>query len=185
MSQLTPHNDEVLFAATPLVTVDRQLIAGLVRRAEANARKRMRVCAHQQVEDPLHEMLVVHTQATYVRPHRHAGAESFHVIEGRADVVLLDEGGGVTDVIPMGDYASGQTFYYRLSAPHYHTLLIRSAVLVFHEAKEGPFRPAENVAAPWAPELYDVAGQQAYLRRLEQAVGAFRHAGAVGGTALT
>jgi cupin fold WbuC family metalloprotein len=144
---------EVLYAAEGLVTLDADGVAQLKRDAARIPRHRIRLCAHASLDDRLHEMLIVHERGCYVRPHKHVGkSESFHVIEGEVDVVIFDDAGGVADVIPMGTYASGRPFFYRLAEPTFHTLLIRSPVLVFHETTNGPFRREETLFAPWAPD---------------------------------
>jgi cupin fold WbuC family metalloprotein len=164
---------EVLYAEDPIVTVDAAAIEALKRGAMANPRRRIRLCAHRGVGDSLHEMLIVHTRDTYVRPHKHVDkCESFHVIEGDVDVVIFDDEGEVAEVIGMGSVHSGRRFFYRIADPLYHTLLIRSDVLVFHETTPGPFRREQTIFAPWAPEDGDapavsrfLAGVDARLRR--------------------
>lgn len=164
----TLFNEEVLFANEIIVKVDVQDIELLKEKAKHNQRKRIRLCTHKDVEDKLHEMLIVHTKETYVRPHKHLNkSESFHIIEGLVDVVIFDENGNVTEVIQMGDYASGRRFYYRISDAYYHTLLIRSDVLVFHETTNGPFRRSETVFAPWAPEEKDSLAKEKFIKQLE------------------
>ena len=80
-------------------------------------------------------MFLVQTRETYIRPHKHLKrAESFHVLEGQADILVFSDEGMLTDVIPMGDYASGKQFYYRMHEPLFHSALIRSDYLVFHES---------------------------------------------------
>src|SRR2546421_7204901 len=120
---------EVLYAAEGLVTLDAEAVAQLKRDARRNPRRRIRLCAHASVDDRLHEMIIVHERDCYVRPHKHlVKSESFHVIEHEVDVVIFDDTAGVADVIPMGTFASGRSFFYRLAEPMFHTLLIRSPV---------------------------------------------------------
>lgn len=167
MVKVKPFNDEVLYAQDRIVEVDREDIAELVRQADSNPRQRIRICSHPDVADTLHEMLIVHARDTYVPPHKHLGkSESFHVIDGTVDVVLFDEQGGVTRVIRMSDYARGGKFYYRLSAALYHTLLIRSDHIVFHETTNGPFDPAHTVFAPWAPDPADKASVKEFMDKV-------------------
>jgi cupin fold WbuC family metalloprotein len=155
---------EVLYSLDRIVTVDAQMLEELKRDAAKNPRRRIRLCAHRSVDDRVHEMIIVHTKDTYVRPHRHTGkSESFHVIDGLVDVVVFDDTGGIADVIPMGPFSSGRTFFYRIADPLYHTLLIRSDVLVFHEATSGPFRREETSFAPWAPDESDPAAVASFL----------------------
>jgi len=146
-------NEEVLYAEGLSVKVERQVIQELKDRADTNSRKRVRLCAHPNVDDTLHQMLIVHTKDTYVRPHKHLNkSESIHIIEGSLELVIFDEVGAITDVIPMGDYSSDRAFFHRMNEPLYHTMLISSDHVVFHETANGPFKQSENVFPPWAPE---------------------------------
>lgn len=168
MATARAESAEVRYATDPVVLVGAEDVETLKAEAAHNARRRVRLCAHGSVEDTLHEMLIVHTNDTYVRPHRHLGkSESFHVIEGTVDVVLFDDAGTVADVIAMGDLASGRPFYYRISTPLFHTLLIRSEVLVFHEVTAGPFRRADTEYAPWAPPDGEADAVRQYLEELQ------------------
>jgi cupin fold WbuC family metalloprotein len=171
MIRFREHNAEVLYAEDPIVQVDQRDIELLVARAAKNPRKRIRLCAHKDVNDKLHEMLIVHARECYVRPHKHlAKSESFHVIKGIVDIALLDEAGQLAEVIPMGDYASGRTFYYRLADPYYHTLLIRSDYVIFHEITNGPFNRADTIFAPWSPEETDPVAVAGFVSRLAREV---------------
>ena len=146
-------NDEVLYTEDDIVIINQLDLEVLKQAAEYNRRKRIRLCAHRDVEDLLHEMFIVHTRDTYVRPHKHLNkVESFHVIEGRANVILFDDNGYISRVIEMGHYKSNQAFYYRFADPFYHTLMIETGIFVFHETTNGPFRSTDTVFAPWAPK---------------------------------
>jgi cupin fold WbuC family metalloprotein len=165
--QTTKLNNEVLIAQGPIVQIERADICALKEQSLGNERQRIRICAHPDAEDRLHEMFIVHKQGTYIRPHKHLHkSESVHIIEGSVDVVMFDDAGAIIEVIRMGDYSSGRRFYYRLAEPNYHTLMITSEFLVFHEITNGPFRRSETIFAPWAPEESDTAGQSEFMRRL-------------------
>ena len=168
---LKKYNNEVLFVDDTIISLSTQDIRSLELEAEKNPRKRIRVCVHPNTDDLLHEMFIVHTKDTYVRPHKHLGkSESIHVIEGLVDVVLFDDLGNLTEVLDLGDYASGSRFYYRSSDPIFHTLLIKSETIIFHETTNGPFDPADTVWAPWAPEYGDVKGEQLFMEQLRENV---------------
>lgn len=161
-------NPEVLYSKVAITTTDRSDIALFKQLSSQNLRKRIRLCAHGSPDDRLHEMLIVHERSTYVRPHKHLGkTESTHIIEGLVDVVLFDDDGQIERVISMGDYASGKTFYYRIETPVFHTLIIRSDVLVFHETTNGPFERRDTVFAPWAPEDNDVNFVSTFISDLD------------------
>jgi len=169
--RLRQFSDEVLYCDDKIVKVGRQDIEDLKERAVGNPRSRIRLCAHRGVEDRLHEMLIIHQQGAYVRPHKHLGkTESFHVIEGLVDVVVFNEEGGIREVIEMGDFASGLPFYFRISDADYHTVLIKSDFLVFHETTSGPFKRPETLFAPWAPPESDGNACNEYTDRLVRAV---------------
>ena len=167
-------NPEVLVAEEPIVQVSRADVEFLKASAAQNERKRIRLCTHPDVDDRLHEMLIVHAKEAYVRPHKHLNkTESVHIIEGLVDVIVFDDVGNIIEVIRMGDYASGHRFYYRMSGPYYHTLLIRSDVLVFHETTNGPFRREDTVFAPWAPDEADLAARKAFMEQVARTAARF------------
>ena len=169
--RLKRFNEEVLFADERIVKLGRQELDLLIQGAKANQRKRMRICAHPDAEDRLHEMFIVIQQGSYIRPHKHLNkSESFHVIEGSVDIVLFDDYGNITGVNRVADHASGEAFYHRISDPCFHTLLIRSDFLVFHEITNGPFRPDQTEYAPWSPEETNYAAVQEYMDWLARTV---------------
>ncbi len=144
---------EVFAADMPIVRLSRSEIEFLKERVKTTPRGRIRLCAHPDNEDPLHEMFIVLSAQTYIRPHKHFNkSESFHILEGTADVILFDDDGGILDVIELGDLASGREFFYRLGRACYHTLIIHSDLLVVHEITNGPFKQDAAQFAPWSPE---------------------------------
>lgn len=164
MNCLSP---EAYVVDASIVAVGPSEIAFLKDKVLKSPRKRTRLCAHTSTEDKLHEMFVVYTGSTYVRPNLHCGKdESLHILEGRADFVFFDEHGNVTEVVRLGDSASGLPFYCRVPAEIYHTVLMRSDRLVIHEATPGPFRREDTLWASWAPTEDDLAGVEEFNRRM-------------------
>lgn len=162
---------EVLAAGPGVLQVGRDDVDELRDRASQSDLGRARLCAHRDPGDPLHEMLIVLRRDSYIRPHRHPGkSESFHVVEGLVDVVIFEDDGAVSQVVSLGDYASGRSFYYRLSDPLFHTLIIRSEEVVIHEITNGPFRREDTVFAPWAPGDDDGSAAAAFIDRLARRV---------------
>ena len=145
----TKINDEVYVAAEEIVRLDRRAIDLIRECALTSPRGRARICAHKNSNDSLHEMLIGISSRSYIRPHRHHDKiESFHLVEGSADIVILSEQGDIDDVIELDPDAN---FYYRLDSPRFHTLLITSAVLVIHETTNGPFNPTHTDWAAFSP----------------------------------
>ncbi len=149
---------DVIVIRDQIVKVDRAAVA--------------RLCAHPGPHQLVHEMLIVLDEATYVRPHRHPGkSESFHVIAGSLTVVVFSDDGDIKEVISMGDYHSGRTFYYRLQEPAYHTVLPSGGQAIIHETTNGPFEPGQTEFAPWAPPEDNSDAGQTYLNALAHAIG--------------
>ena len=145
--------EEVYVADEPIVNLGQSDIDFLKGHVHQTQRKRVRLCAHKDAQDKLHEMFVCYVKETYVHPNKHIKKdESLHIIQGAADFIFFDEHGTVTDVVPLGDYASGRQFYCRIPESIYHTFIIKSDIIILHESTPGPFRREDTVFAPWAPE---------------------------------
>src|SRR5882757_7789960 len=133
-------NDEVFVVDDAIVRLGAEQVLFLKQRAAASGRGRARICAHRYGGDALHEMLIAISVDSYIRPHKHPQkTESFHIIEGRVDVVVFDDTGAILEVIELSDFSSGKPFYYRLADSLFHALLIHGDFLVMHEVTNGPF----------------------------------------------
>jgi cupin fold WbuC family metalloprotein len=162
-------SEEVFVADEPVVRLGAEEIALVKRQAQASPRRRARICAHPGPEDRLHEMLIAISRDSYIHPHRHfEKAESFHIVEGIVDVVILDASGEIEDVIELGEPGSGRALYYRLSTPRFHTLLIRTPLLVVHEVTSGPFERSQSENAAFAPSEADAEAASGYMAALGQ-----------------
>mgnify|MGYP006164128421 CR=1 FL=1 len=172
MINATKLNDEVYVTQDDITKVDRSDIEWLKAQAAKNPRERVRLCTHLDVNDAVHEMLIVHTKGTYVRPHKHPGkTESFHLIEGALDIVIFEDSGEIMEHIRMGDFTTGNRFFWRLSSSLYHTVIPRSDTVVFHETTSGPFDIATSkLDATWSPEEGQNDAIRQYLDRLEVAI---------------
>lgn len=171
MVKFTEINEEILYTVEPITKVSKEDIELLKRKAAGNKRKRIRLCSHPNVNDPLHEMLIVHAKGAYVRPHKHVQkSESFHVIDGTLTVVIFDDEGSILEVVNMSDYTSDKKFYYRLSDSLFHTVVPESDFVVFHETTNGPFQREDTQFAAWAPEEDDVNKQKVYLKKLTEEI---------------
>jgi cupin fold WbuC family metalloprotein len=162
-------SDEVFLAIDDIVRFDRRAIDFIKAKALSNPRGRARICAHKSSQDSLHEMLIAIQSNSYIRPHRHHNKiESFHLIEGRADIVIFDDEGTITDVVKL---SADHNFYYRLNTPRYHTLIIHSPVLVIHEITNGPFDVAASDFATFSPADNDKVNVDYYVKKLIDDIG--------------
>lgn len=178
LTQSTRASEEVFHATERCVYFDRSLLSDLKDASRKTKRKRARFCAHQSIDDAVHEMFIVHTRGTYVPPHRHVDrSESLLVLEGEVDIVLFDDKGDVEEVVSMGDFRSGKVSFLRMSAPIFHTFLIRTEFLVFKETTAGPMVRAATEFARWAPSDKDEGGQKIFFEGLENVIRARQRTG--------
>ncbi len=170
MIAIRKESAEVLYPEEDVVIVTAADLDELKQLALQNPRRRVRLCAHRSPQDHLHEMFIVHTLNHYVRPHKHLGkAESMTVLEGEVDVVLFNEDGSIHQTVQMGASGSGKIFYQRLSDPIYHTLIIRTPFLVFHEGTEGPFVREKTIFPEWAPAEEGAAAIE-FINQIESTI---------------
>jgi len=158
---------EVVFLAGDIIEIDHSLLHELKQRALRAPRRRARVCLHKSHQDSIQEMLICFCIDSYIPPHRHTNKnESYHIVEGRATVYILDESGRVRRQIEMGDFSSKKTFFYRLSTDAWHTMVPRTEFVILHEVTDGPFLQQDNDLPSWAPRVDDAAGVERYLQML-------------------
>ena len=141
---LRAQNPEVYYSDAAIVTADDGVIAEF-KRIAAKTRGCAAGFAPILIPRHLHEMLIVHHRDAYVRPHKHFGKpKSFHVIEGTARVVIFENDGNIRDVLDMAPYGQGKLCYYRMPDEVFHSILITSEWLVFHETTARPVRSLPN-----------------------------------------
>lgn len=158
-------SDEVFLATDDIVKLDHSAVEFIKEKAASNPRGRARICAHKDSKDNLHEMIIAIRSDSYIRPHRHHNKiESFHLIEGQADIVILDNDGSILEVVKLG---KENCFYYRLDTPHYHTLVIYSPILVIHEVTNGPFDVSASDFALFSPADNDKKAADEYRHFLK------------------
>jgi len=169
LSKQNQQSSEVYLSVEDLVSINSTDIDELKQIAYQNPRQRVRFCSHREVDEPVHEMIIVHPQYAYVRPHKHLKkAESMLVLEGEVDYVIFNDVGHVLNIVPMGDYRSGKSFYQSVRTDLYHTLIIHSTWLVFLEITKGPFQRKDTIFAPWTPDDSDSQGIVNFIARFKE-----------------
>lgn len=144
---------DVLICTDEIVSLGRASISRLKRMADESPKHRARICAHKDNSAAIHEMIIVINRESYISPHRHAKkCESFHLVEGDADIVVFDDSGEIQKVIR---FSKDHAFYYRLDTERFHTIVVRSESIVFHEVTNGPFVPGATEYAKFAPSEGD------------------------------
>ena len=158
----------VFYSDSATVSVCDHDLAFLLQEARKNDKHRARICVHPDVSDAVHEMVICLLDKCYIRPHMHRKAESLHLIEGRCDLVLLAPDGQIMRVVTLGS-RSKETRFIRLAPQVFHTLVIRSEYMMFHETTRGPFQREDTVFADWAPAEGEEQARE-YVTRLDQSI---------------
>lgn len=164
-------SEAVLYNEEEICLLNRKDLQTLSTKGLSTTEQRTRLCVHNEPENLVHEMFIIHTADTYVRPHRHkTKGESFHVLEGSASLILFDESGKVNRVIALGDVISNKTFYFKMPCGVWHMLIIHSKVLVFKEVTQGPFDANDCEFPDWAPKGKKCEEVPNYLEEINKQV---------------
>jgi cupin fold WbuC family metalloprotein len=143
---------DVIYFKNSLIKIKKKDIDLLREYSNNNIDQKSRYCNHKSKNSKLHEMIIFHKKGYYVRPHSHPNkTESVHLIKGKVDIVIFDNKGNISDIIKMGNYQSGDVFYYRMNNELTHTLIIKSSYIIFHETSLGPFKKKNTKFANWSP----------------------------------
>jgi cupin fold WbuC family metalloprotein len=168
---LTMRTTEVYDNTDAIVHFSASVFRFLAGAIVKSPRRRSRICAHKSTQEPLHEMFVIYSKETYVRPNKHFGKdESVFVLKGRADFLFFDDTGNVIEVVRMGAPGTGLAYYCRVPTGVFHTILIHSDDIVLFEATPGPFDPADTLYADWAPAESATDAVAAYVAGLNYIV---------------
>ena len=70
----------------------------------------------------------------------------------------------------MGEYSSGRKFYYRMATPRYHTMIVHSNFLVFHETTKRTISKIGYCFCPVGPGGKNVEACRAYMQKLTERI---------------
>lgn len=171
MVEFIKQSSEVYISNHQRLSLQKSNMHELIHLAGTTERSRTRLCCHENSDEPVHEMFIIHPMDAYVRPHKHINkCESMLVLEGEVDYVIFDDLGEINEVISMGDYQTGKSFYQTVRTELFHTLLIRSEWLVFLEITKGPFHKNDTVFADWSPTDLDVEKIKEFIKNIEEKI---------------
>ncbi len=160
---LVQTSPEVFLAEGPISTIGNEDIEVLRQAVRKTPKGRARINAHPGSDDELHEMIIAIEPGSYIRPHKHPG-----------NIVVFSEAGNIERIVSLAAKGGRHPFYYRMSTPHFHTLIIRSDLLVVHEITNGPFLPTGTIYAAFAPEEDDSAKAAVFQADLVKRVAAIQ-----------
>jgi 8-oxo-dGTP diphosphatase len=100
-----------------------------------------RVCLHQSDQDPVHEMLMIHTGPMCIGPLRQERKTSlsYHMLDGKAEIELYDNDGVQLSSCAMSSDDATVPSSVRLDASIFRTIRSLSPYAIFLEVAAGPF----------------------------------------------
>lgn len=157
------------FCIDDMVGVDEALIDELVDVSERNGRCNARICLHRGPDADFHEMVILEHKGFYYPPHRHAlKGESSHIIRGQLACFCFDDHGEVLRHSVLG---RGGNVIFRVGRAQWHAVLPLTDLVVYHEAKPGPFLGAnDSEFAGWAPARNHGAAIETFLAGLRRMI---------------
>ncbi len=144
--KLCKKNERVFYAQETPVVLGVQLIMLMKGLAEFKGQPVFRVCMHENTDEDIHEMLMVHTRPVHMGPLKQDKTSlSYHMLDGVADISLYDDTGvcGRTIRLDSNDNFSGR--FVRLKANVFRSIQTISQYSVFLEVASGPFADDETV----------------------------------------
>lgn len=157
MNRLVKKTNDVYLAPGCIISIGDDEVNFLKSKIPFSSRGRVRINLHPNDDDLLHEMLIAVAPNSYIQPHKHPlKSEAFHIVYGAVDIVLFGDDGEIQGVISLAHGEKGVPFYYRMSKPTFHTLIIKSDLLIVHEITNGPFKEGGTIFGDFAPNELDV-----------------------------
>lgn len=130
--------------------VDARVLAALKAEAAVVPGGAVRICFHDDPQDPVHDMLIALRRGPVAAPHKHVTRdETYHLIEGLLRLQFFDEKGDKTGSCLLGGPGSGKSLLYRVPRNTWHATDPESEFAVFHESRPGPFDGADTIVAGW------------------------------------
>jgi glucose-6-phosphate isomerase len=154
-----------------LVIHDSKIVKKLKTLAKKSPLKRSRICLHKSIKNNTNEMIIALMKDSYIPPHIHPDkkSESYHIIEGKMNVFIFNKKGKLSKIIKMGDYKSGNIFYYRMNKGYYHMPVSLTNFCIYHETYSGPFNKKKDVHFPkWAPEQKNFIGVKSLISKIKE-----------------
>jgi cupin fold WbuC family metalloprotein len=157
------------FCRNKPVKLERRLISELKKVFSSCGSRNVRLCLHESPRSRAHDMIILERKGKYYPPHKHLNkGESFHLIEGRLGVFTFDAQGRISDACVLEPKSN---FIYRVGENMFHAVMPLSRMVIYHEAKPGPFLGKyDSVIPAWAPDPGSPAQVEKYKNKLLKAL---------------
>lgn len=144
----------------------------LWEKLEAKNLDRIRICSHQDSSHLLHEMLMLFSRDTYIRPSEHTDKEeSLFILDGEGRYIFFDENGNVDEVVALGGPGTGRQNYCRVPKNTYHMLIVDSEYMLVKETTSGPFSRSDTKFPNWAEDYSSREEASIFIASVEKQIG--------------
>ena len=154
------------FSQSKIPAVDKRMLDALKDYAlEENTD--VRICLHDSPAASFQNMIILHRQSQYYRPHSHSkNGEAYHLIEGELGIPFFDETGEIVERVHL---SVNNRIIVRIPIHHIHAMYPLTKFVIFHESKSGPFVPGEDISYPsWAPKTNNEEAIKKYQIRVSK-----------------
>jgi len=144
--RLRKKNDRVYYASGTPAALDMQSIMMIKELAAYRELPMARICLHISDQEPIHEMLMLHTQPQIIGPLKQDKSSlSYHMIDGEANLRLHDNQGVCTSESRLDSNDNFSARSLRLDAKLFRTMQTVSPYAIFLEVAGGPFKDNDTV----------------------------------------
>jgi cupin fold WbuC family metalloprotein len=143
---LRKKNERVYYAPSPPARISMQTILLLKELAAFRGLPVFRVCLHEDDDQQIHEMLMIHTSPSKTGPLRQNKTSlSYHIIEGAIEVLLHNAAGDVAERHQLDSEDDLAVRSIRLDANTFRTVRTVSPQAIFLEVASGPFSDCDTI----------------------------------------
>lgn len=144
--KLRKKNERVYYACETPVALNMQSIFLMKELALYRGVPVFRVCLHENDDEEIHEMLMMHTRPVLVGPLKQDKKSlSYHMLDGVVDISLHDDTGTCNRTIRVNSNDSFSGRFVRLRANIFRSIQTISQYSIFLEVASGPFADHETV----------------------------------------
>lgn len=144
--RLHKKNDRVYYASGTPAALDMQSMLMIKELAAYRELPMARVCLHQTDDEPIHEMLMMHTRPQVVGPlKQNKSSLSYHMLDGVADFRLHNDQGVCTWESRLDSDNNFCPRSLRLNASEFRSMQTVSPYAIFLEVAGGPFKDNDTV----------------------------------------
>ena len=145
---LSKKSNRVFFATSETVITNEALISFLGAFAVVNGEKTARLCMHQDQDQVIQEMLMIHAEPIITGPLRQNRdtSVSYHMVRGALEITL-HHGGAIGDKVYLIEHDNNQpssSSSLRVPAKVFRTIRTLTDSAIFIEVQSGPFTDSDT-----------------------------------------